>query len=93
MITLNLKQHYVAIGILCDYASPTVSKCDTTDVMCNHVCNAVILTSHWSYIVEKQVIGGRLAETDTTPPIKRHCIVKMIFKPLHYCKKGWIMLL
>ena len=32
---------------------------------CKHVCNAVIRPSHWSYTEQKQVMGGRVAETET----------------------------
>ena len=30
-----------------------------------HVCNAVIRPFDWSYIVQKQVMGDRVAETET----------------------------
>ena len=46
-----------------------------------HLCNAVILPSHWSYIVQKQVIEGRSSwDRDTIRPVTRHCTTKIILK-------------
>ena len=49
-----------------------------------HDCNAVILTSHWSYIAQKQVMGRR-SGWDTIHPVIKHC--KMILKLLFSGKK------
>ena len=43
-----------------------------------HVCNAVILHSHWSYTVQKQVTGARVAETET-PFTLLYCTIKMFW--------------
>ena len=37
-----------------------------------HVCDAVILTSHWSSVVQKQ------DDRDTIHPVIRHCVITMI---------------
>ena len=68
MVQVNLKQHYVENGIVCNLAPPTISECNTT-----------VINTNWQqlcYIAQDQVMGGRMAETewpfshlqDTAPP-------------------------
>lgn len=44
---------------------------------------AVILPSRWSYIVQKQLMGGQSGcDRDTSDPTKRCCTIEMILKRL-----------
>ena len=49
-----------------------------------NVCDAVILPSHWTYIVQK---CARWCDRDTIHPITTHCTVKLILKLLFKLKK------
>ena len=47
-----------------------------------HACNTVIRPSHWSNIVQKQVMGGRSGwDRDTIRPLTRHHAIKITLKP------------
>lgn len=51
-----------------------------------HVCNAPILSSHFSYILQEQVIEGRSGrDKDRVHPITRQCNIKMILKLSFWC--------
>ena len=46
----------------------------------HRLCNAVILLSHWSYMVQEQATAGRSGRRDrhTIHPVTRHCAINTI---------------
>ena len=66
----NYKENSLNIMMLCLKKLVSWSK---------HVFKAVILPSHWSCYMQKQVIGGQSGkDRHTFHPITRHCTIKMI---------------